>query len=149
MMDASIAEVMVGAASNSVDLWLEVRWGLPVSGGALLGVVSALATIETSVVAAAVLQHGLFAKGLVLADCLIVVVAIVPRRLVFRGGRFPNVWLLHKLLPVVLLGFKLPLAIIIPGLVFTLCYESLVHQSQEVRKVQHTELTTEGMVQSS
>jgi hypothetical protein len=85
MMDASMAEVMIGATSNIVDLWLEVGCWLPIVGRALFGVVSALAAGKASVVAAAVLYHWLFAEGLVLAARLsVVIVAIVPYGLVFR-----------------------------------------------------------------
>ena len=83
-MDLAAIEVRIGAASNTVDLWLEVGWWLPISCGALLGVVPTLAASEACGVAAAVLQHWLFAEGLVLADRLVVVVAIVPCRLVLR-----------------------------------------------------------------
>ena len=113
-MDLAAIEVRIGAASNTVDLWLEVGWWLPISVRALLGIMPALAASEACVVAMAILQHWLFAEGLVLADRLVVVVvAIVPGRLVFRCPWLPNTWLLHKLLMVVLLGFKLSLAIII------------------------------------
>ena len=108
-----MTEVLVGAASNIVDLRLEVGRWFPIVGGALFGVVSALAASETGVIVAAVLYHWLFAEGLGLAHCLIVVVAITPCGLVFRWAWLPGAWLLHKLLSAVLLGFKLPLAIII------------------------------------
>ena len=82
-MDASMAEIMVWAASNIVDLWLQVGHWLPVVGRALLGIVSALAASKAGVIAAAVFYHGLFAEGLGLAHCLVVVgIAVVPRWLV-------------------------------------------------------------------
>ena len=83
-MDLATVEVCIGAASNTVDLWLDVGWWLPISCGAQLGVMLALATSEACVVATAVLQQWLFAEGLILADRLVVVVAMVPGRLVFR-----------------------------------------------------------------
>jgi hypothetical protein len=83
MMDLAAAEVLIGAASNIVDLWLETGWWLPIPGGALLRIVPALATSETSVVAAAVFQHRLLANCLVLVAWLVVTIAaIVPGRLV-------------------------------------------------------------------
>ena len=110
---------------------------------------SALAASEIGIIAAAVLYHWLFTEGLILANRLIVVVAIAPCGLVFRWTWLPGAWLLHKLLTVILLGFKLLLAVIISGLMLSFSYESLVPQSLEVRKVQHTELTTESVIQSS
>ena len=55
MTDLAGVEVRIGAASNTVDLWLEVGWWLPISCRALLGVIPAMATSEACVVAAAVL----------------------------------------------------------------------------------------------
>ena len=145
-MDASVAEVMSGAASNNVDLRLDVRGWLPVVGGALFGVVSALTASKASIIAAAVLYHWLFAEGLVLAHGLIVVVATAPCRLVFRWAWLPGTWLLRKWFTVIFLRFKLPLAVIIPGLMLPFGYESLVHQGLEFRKIQHAELTTKSVV---
>ncbi|KAE8818329.1 40S ribosomal protein S5-1 [Hordeum vulgare] len=55
-------------------------------------------------------------------------------------------WLLCNLLLDVLLGFKLPLAVIVSSLKLSFGYEGFVYQCVEVWKVQHTKLTMEGMV---
>ena len=96
---------------------------------------STLAASEACIVAAAVLYHGLFAEGLGLAHCLIIVAAITPCRLIFRCAWLPGTWLLHKRLTVVLLRFKLPLLVIVSGLMLPFGYEGLVHQCLKVRKV--------------
>ena len=134
-MNAPMAEAMTGAASNSVDLWLDIRRWLLVVGGALFGIVSALAASKARIVVAAAFYHGRFAKGLGLAHCLVIVAAVAPGRLIFRGAWLPDTWHLSIRLPVVLLGFELPLMVVLPRLVLPFGYKGLVYQRLEVGKV--------------
>ena len=93
--DSAAAEVLIRAASNVVDLWLEVGLGFPDFGRALLGVMPGLSTSETSIVALTIFQYRTLDIGLVLVVWLIVViVAIVPGWLILGLGRLPSTLLL-------------------------------------------------------
>ena len=65
-MDSAATEVLVRAASNVVDLWLEVGLGFPDFSRALPGVMPGLSTGEASVIALTVFQYWTLAIGLVL-----------------------------------------------------------------------------------
>jgi hypothetical protein len=136
------------AASKVIDLWFVVCCLLSIGSRALFGIVPTLATSETSIVAVTVFYDRLLAKSLSLCACL-AVAATVPYWLVLCWSWLPAAQLLRIRLLVVLLWLELPLVIVVSRLVLTLSNECLIHQGLEVREVQHAQLASEGMSESS
>ena len=136
-----------GILLHVVDLWL--KWSVVLGVlGTLSGVVSGLTTAEARIVALAIVAHR--AGHDILDLCSSLVDVLLPIGFVLHLSLLPCMSLLNWLH--ILLGLEFALVVIsswlvvVQELVFPLGDEGLVHQSQEVREIKHTESAPEMLM---
>ena len=130
-----------------VDLRLEWSYLLAILG-TLPGVVSGLTTAETCIVALTVFTHR--AGHDILDLCSSLVDVLLPIGFVLQLSLLPSTSLLHWLHILLRLEFALVVVngwlVVMQELVFPLGDEGLLHQSQEVREIKHTESAPEMLM---
>ena len=116
--------------------------------GTLSGVVSGLTTTEARIVALAIVAHR--AGHDILDLCSSLVDILLPIGFVLHLSLLPSTSLLHWLHILLWLEFALVVIngwlVVVQELVFPLGDEGLLHQSQEVREVKHTESAPEMLI---